>query len=32
MPAWEQVALPLSYMGVPSSEKKDRCAEALKMV
>ena len=32
MSAREQVALPLSYMWVPSKEKKERCAEALKMV
>lgn len=32
MPAREQVALPLSYMWVPNKEKKERCAEALKMV
>ena len=32
MCAREQVALPLSYMWVPSKEKKERCAEALKMV
>ena len=32
MPAWEQVALPLSYMWVPNAEKKERCAKALEMV
>jgi len=32
MSAWEQVALPLSYMWVPNKEKKERCTEALKMV
>jgi putative ABC transport system ATP-binding protein len=32
MPAWEQVALPLSYMGVPTNEKKERCIEALTTV
>ena len=32
MSAREQVALPLSYMWVPNKEKKERCAEALKMV
>ena len=32
MPAWEQVALPLSYMWIPNSIKKDRCAAALEMV
>jgi putative ABC transport system ATP-binding protein len=32
MCAREQVALPLSYMWVPGKEKKERCAEALKMV
>ena len=32
MSAWEQVALPLSYMWVPNKEKKDRCAAALEMV
>ena len=32
MPAREQVALPLSYMWVPNSIKKDRCAAALEMV
>ena len=30
--AWEQVALPLSYMWVPSSKAKERCYEALEMV
>lgn len=30
--AWEQVALPLSYMWVSWSKAKDRCYEALKMV
>jgi len=32
MCAREQVAIPLSYMWVPSKEKKERCVEALKMV
>ncbi len=32
MCAREQVALPLSYMWVPSKEKKERCAAALEMV
>lgn len=32
MSAREQVALPLSYMGVPYKEKKERCAAALEMV
>ncbi len=32
LPAWEQVALPLSYMWVPSSKAKDRCYHALEMV
>ena len=32
MSAREQVALPLSYMWVPSKEKKERCAAALEMV
>ena len=32
MSAREQVALPLSYMWVTKKEKKERCAEALKMV
>ena len=32
MPAWEQVALPLSYIGVPMKQKKERAAEALVMV
>ena len=32
MSAREQVALPLSYVGVPMAEKKKRAIEALKMV
>lgn len=32
MSAWEQVVLPLSYMGVPSQEAKDRAYQALKLV
>jgi putative ABC transport system ATP-binding protein len=32
MSAWEQVALPLSYIGVSSKEKKERAAAALTMV
>ena len=32
MPAWEQVALPLSYVGVSSKEKKERCVAALETV
>ncbi len=32
MSAREQVALPLSYMWVPSKEKKEKCAAALEMV
>lgn len=32
MSAWEQVILPLSYMGVPGSEAKERAYAALKLV
>lgn len=32
MCAWEQVALPLSYMGVSTSEAKERSYAALKLV
>ncbi len=32
MAAWEQVILPLSYMGVPSEEAKERAYAALKLV
>jgi putative ABC transport system ATP-binding protein len=32
MSAWEQVALPLSYMGVSNKEKKERAAVALETV
>ncbi|MDR2190836.1 MAG: ABC transporter ATP-binding protein [Candidatus Peribacteria bacterium] len=32
MPAWEQVALPLSYMGVSSKQKKERAVAALETV
>lgn len=32
MSAWEQVALPLSYVGVSSKEKKERAAAALETV
>ncbi len=32
MPAWEQVSLPLSYIGVGASESKERSYQALKMV
>ncbi len=32
MPAWEQVTLPLSYMGVAPSEAKERAYAALKLV
>lgn len=32
MAAWEQVVLPLSYMGIPSGEAKERAYAALKLV
>lgn len=32
MVAWEQVVLPLSYMGIPSGEAKERAYAALKLV
>ena len=32
MAAWEQVILPLSYMGIPSGEAKERAYAALKLV
>ena len=32
LPAWEQVALPLSYIGVSAKEKKERCVAALETV
>lgn len=32
MSAWEQVALPLSYMGISGQEAKERCYQALKLV
>jgi len=32
MSAWEQVAVPLSYIGVSTKEKKERAAAALAMV
>lgn len=30
--AWEQVALPLSYMGISGEEAKAKCYHALKLV
>lgn len=32
MPAIEQVALPLSYLGIPSAEKREKAAKALELV
>lgn len=32
MAAWEQVVLPLSYMGIPSGEAKERAYATLKLV
>jgi putative ABC transport system ATP-binding protein len=32
MNAWQQVALPLSYLGIPKGEQKERAKQALKLV
>ncbi len=32
IPAWQQVALPLSYMGIPAKEKYERSVKALETV